>query len=96
MSFAKIKNDIKKLSDEKFRIVASAEKERRDLTRREELMIEEISGAIDGLRAELEKPESAQTMRRGNMKFSGGDGPFQTMGDFFMAVRNAGTPGGQC
>ena len=94
MSYAKIKKDIRDISAKKFEVVAKAEAEGRALSPREEIYISELEGAMQGLQAELEKPESALTMRRGNMNFSGGSGPFENMGDFFMAVRNAGTPGG--
>lgn len=92
MSFSKIKSDIKALTESKFKIVAQAEKERRDLTRSEELMVDELQGAIDGLRAELEKPEPALTVGRGVFS-SSASGPFESMGDFFISVKNAGTPG---
>ncbi|HOP48450.1 MAG TPA: phage major capsid protein [Desulfobacteraceae bacterium] len=61
-NFEKIKNDIQKLTNEKFRLVAFAKKEGRENTPKEELMISELDGAIEGLKAELEKPEKPLTL----------------------------------
>jgi len=96
MSYAKIKNDIKKLSDQKFRIVAQAEKERRETDPHEDLVMAEIQGAIDGLKAGLEKPQQAQTVigpqnsARSNAGtsrvISTDDGGFESVGEIMSAL----------
>jgi len=60
--FDDIKKDIKNLTEAKFRVIAKAKAEQRELDKKEELLIGELDGSIDGLRAELEKPERALTV----------------------------------
>ena len=61
MSFDKLKKDLQDLTQAKFRIIAAAKKEGRDLDAKEELMISELEGAIDGINAELQKPQASLT-----------------------------------
>lgn len=61
MSFEKLKKDLQDLTQAKFRIVAAAKKEGREPDAKEELMISELEGAIDGINAELQKPQASLT-----------------------------------
>ena len=53
MSLEKLKSDLKKLSESKFKIVAQAEKENRKMTAKEESMVAELDGAISGIEDEI-------------------------------------------
>lgn len=61
-NFDRIKKDIKDLSQKKFQIVGKAKSEDRELNAAEEIMVNELDGAIDGLKVELAKPERSLTM----------------------------------
>lgn len=65
MNLQKAKDDLKKLNAAKFQIVAQAKNEGRDPTAKEEVMIAELDGAIDGIHAELQKPQAALTVEGG-------------------------------
>ena len=62
MDYEKIKADIQAISAKKFEIVAGAKAQGRETDRNEDIVIAEFDGAIDGLKAELEKPQRALTM----------------------------------
>ena len=64
MSYAKIRADIKALSDEKFRLVAHAKAQGRETNSKEDILIAEFDGAIQGLKAELEEPGAPLTQPR--------------------------------
>ena len=69
----KIKNSIKSLTQAKFRIIGQANAEGRELDRKEDLMVAELEGSIDALKAQLEKPEGSLThVGTGNLNYSGG------------------------
>ncbi|MFO7555296.1 MAG: phage major capsid protein [Desulfobacterales bacterium] len=101
MSFAKIKNDIKAISAEKFKIISQAEAEGRETSPREEVIIAEFEGALNSLYAELEKPGKPQTLMGpsgsiGKLSRGGGsDGLFKSDGEFFQCIMAASTPGGR-
>ena len=65
MSLEKAKEDLKKLNAAKFKIVAAAEKENRELTAKEEIMVSELDGAINGIHNELQQPLPAVTLQNG-------------------------------
>jgi len=84
--FDDIKKDIKNLTEAKFRVIAKAKTEQRELDKKEELLIGELDGSIDGLRAELEKPERALTVSGGNMNSKADNGGFQNVGEIMAAL----------
>jgi len=94
MNLQKVRDDIKALSERKFKLVAKAEREGRQMTVNEQLICDELTGAIDGLKAELEKPGDRLTIPGGNRTL-GVTGPFGSFGEQLLAIRDAGTPGGR-
>jgi len=65
MDITKMQNDIRALSEAKFKIVAQARARNRKPTNEERLLISQLDGAIAGLESELEKPERALTVQMG-------------------------------
>lgn len=62
MSYKKIRADIKALSEKKFELVAHAKARGRETNSKEDILIAEFDGAIEGLKAELEEPQQALTV----------------------------------
>ena len=67
MSFEKLKNELKDLTAAIVRINSKAKAEGRELDPKEELLVAELQGAIDGIRAELEKPGERLTVGGGSI-----------------------------
>jgi len=65
MSYAKIRSDIEALSEEKFRLVAHAQARGRESNSKENILIAEFDGAIEGLKRELEEPQQPLTLANG-------------------------------
>jgi HK97 family phage major capsid protein len=65
MSYKKIRADIKALSEKKFELVAHAKARGRETNSKEDILIAEFDGAIQGLKKELEEPEQALTVQNG-------------------------------
>lgn len=62
MSYTQIRSDIKALSEKKFKLVAHAKARGRETNSKEDVLIAEFDGAIEGLKRELEEPEQALTV----------------------------------
>lgn len=101
MNYEKIKADIQALSAKKFEIVAHAKTEERGTNTKEDVLIAEFDGAIEGLKAELEKPQRALTMPGpiNQLSFTGGgirrDGAYALVGpndrkDYHSLFGNSG------
>lgn len=88
MNYEKIKTDIQALSAKKFEIVAQAKAQNRETDRKEDVLISELEGAIDGLTAELEKPQRALTMPGPINQSSLGGGGTRRNGDYSMIGPN--------
>jgi len=97
-NFDKIKNSMKSLNDAKFKIVAQAKSQGRELTRKEEILVDELDCGIQAFHDELEKPQGAQTVPS-NKNLSnygaGGDGPFRSLGEQLLCIKEAARPGGR-
>jgi HK97 family phage major capsid protein len=93
MNFEKIRADIKALSDKKFQITGRAAAENRETTARENVMIDELDGAINGLHAQLERPSEPLTLIRNQKFINMNTGPFSTFGEFCQSIAAAARPG---
>ena len=62
MNYSKIRADIQALSKKKFELVAHAKARGRETNSKEDILISEFDGAIEGLKAELEGPEERLTL----------------------------------
>ena len=61
MNYSKIRADIQALSKKKFELVAHAKARGRETNSKEDILISEFDGAIEGLKRELEEPEERLT-----------------------------------
>lgn len=62
MSYTQIRSDIKALSEKKFKLVAHAKARGRETDSKEDILIAEFDGAIQGLKKELEEPQTPLTV----------------------------------
>jgi len=92
---------LKNYQKEKFRLVAYAKSENRESTPKEEVMISELQGAIEGLKAQLEQPEAPLTLQKngpldrtmsGNGRGLGLRGPSETKDYRSLFGSNGGGP----
>lgn len=91
MTNEEAKDKIKKTTAAILRIERKAQDENRGLTREESALVAELNGAVEAYKMEL--PERSLTLQGfgGNRS----NGPFGTLGQQLMAIREAGTPSGQ-
>ena len=75
MSLEKLKQDLKKLTEAKFRLDAKAKKEGRELDAKEQTMMVELEGAIDGIQDEIKNTPANAPLTLGSDSILGGGEP---------------------